>query len=72
MSSMDLPMALRSGLLEPLTRSASAHCLNSLPTPAGAGILRRASGTRHSHFRADMEDEDDESFMNGLFVELTA
>jgi SHAQKYF class myb-like DNA-binding protein len=74
MSGIDLPMALRTSLLEPLTRSASAHCLNSLPTPAGAGILRRAGGTRHSQFRAgdEEEEEDDESFMSGLLGELTA
>ena len=71
-SGMDLPMALRSTLLD---QSASSHCLNSLPTPAGAGILRRAGGTRHSQFRASGEDEDeedDESFMSGLLGELTS
>jgi SHAQKYF class myb-like DNA-binding protein len=76
MSGMELPMALRTSLLEPLTRSASAHCLNALPTPAGAGILRRAGGTRHSRFRAggeeEEEEEDDEAFMNGLLGELAA
>ena len=65
LSAIDLPIALRGNLLEPLTRPVPAHCLNSLPTPAGAGIMRRAGGTRHSQFRVEASD-DEESFISGL------